>query len=215
MTKEIKWDSLTPTEAQTLKELKMNGTEIYAIPIKNKYKEQQETLGTTWDEYHTSYIETEKIIVHFAPADKDAYQFLLDKLHTRHCKDYRCKKCQIPEWNKPLIMCSKCDRCSEYLYPKCCSKHNANIIHLDGLIEAGYNGESDIRMTEQFQARLEYEEIHSSINIESPIITQVFEMKEQDGYSIFNFEILISLIIAVMASVISHLICKWLDNNKK
>ena len=215
MTKEIKWDSLTPTEAQTLKELNMSGTEIYAIPIENKYKEQLEILGTTWDEYHTSYIGTEKIIVHFAPADKDAYHFLLDKLHARHCKDYRCKKYQISGWNKPLIMCSECDRCSEFLYPKCCDKHNANIIHLDGLIESGYNGESDSHMTEQFQARLEYKEIHSLINIESPFITQVFEMKEQDEYSIFNFEILISLIIAVMSSVISHLICKWLDNNKK
>lgn len=28
-------------------------------------------------------------------------------------------------------------------------------------------------------------------------------------------DLLISLIIAVMASVISHLICKWLDNDKK
>lgn len=28
-------------------------------------------------------------------------------------------------------------------------------------------------------------------------------------------DILISLIIAVMAGVISHLICKWLDNDKK
>ncbi len=28
-------------------------------------------------------------------------------------------------------------------------------------------------------------------------------------------ESIMSLIVAVMASVISHLICKWLDNNKK
>ena len=30
-----------------------------------------------------------------------------------------------------------------------------------------------------------------------------------------NMEFLISLIIAVMAGVISHLICKWLDSDKK
>lgn len=32
---------------------------------------------------------------------------------------------------------------------------------------------------------------------------------------VFNVEFLISLIVAVMAGVISHLICKWLDSDKK
>ena len=39
--------------------------------------------------------------------------------------------------------------------------------------------------------------------------------KSGDRKGVCNVEFLISLIIAVMAGVISHLICKWLDNDKK
>lgn len=99
--------------------------------------------------------------------------------------------------------------------PEYLAAHKTNIISLDSLIESRYDGESDSHMTGQLQTMLEYEKIHSLINVENSLIIQVFEMKEQDRYSMFNLEILISLIIAVMAGVISHLICKWLDNNKK
>ncbi len=34
------------------------------------------------------------------------------------------------------------------------------------------------------------------------------------GKEVFYVEMLLSLLIAVMAGVISHLICKWLDSDK-
>lgn len=34
------------------------------------------------------------------------------------------------------------------------------------------------------------------------------------GKGVFDMELLLSLIIAVVASVISHLICKWLDSDE-
>lgn len=162
MIKEIKWDSLTQTETQTLQDLKMSNTEIYAAPIEVKHK-----------------------------------------------------NCQTPVRNKSLIMCSECKYCSEYLYSNYWNNHKANIISLDNLIESGYDGELNRRITNQHQTMLEYEEMHSLINAENSLIIQVFEIKEESGYSMFNLEILISLIIAVIANVISHLICKWLDKNKK
>ncbi len=162
MIKEIKWDSLTQAETQTLQDLKINNTEIYTTPIELKHK-----------------------------------------------------NCWIPVRNKSLIMCSECKHCSEYLYSKYWDNHKANIISLDNLIESGYDGELNRRMTNQHQAMFEYEEMRSLMNVENSLIIQVFEMKEDSGYSMFNLEILISLIIAVIANVISHLICKWLDKNKK
>ena len=111
-------------------------------------------------------------------------------------------------------MCSKCKYCSEYLYSNYWNNHKANIISLDNLIESGYDGELNRRIANQHQTMLEYEEMHSSINAENSLIIQVFEIKKESRYSMFNLEILISLIIAVIANVISHLICKWQKKKK-
>ena len=184
MAKEIVWDSLTQEEAQTLENLRKNGIEIYAAPIEIEHKEQLETLGITQQECRTWYIGREKVIVHLTPADKGTYHFLLDELRTRHRKEYRSRRCQIPGKNKPLIMCPECNRCSECPYPEYRDKHKANSISWDGLIESGYEGEADNCMVEQLQAKLEYDEIHTLMDSENPIIAQVFEMKERDGFSV-------------------------------
>lgn len=177
MAKEIVWDSLTQEEAQTLENLRKNGIEI-------EHKEQLETLSITQQECRTWYIGSEKVIVHLTPADKGTYHFLLDELRTRHRKEYRSRRCQIPGKNKPLIMCPECNRCSECPYPEYRDKHKANSISWDGLIESGYEGEADNCMVEQLQAKLEYDEIHTLMDSENPIIAQVFEMKERDGFSV-------------------------------
>lgn len=184
MAKEIVWDSLTQEEARTLENLRKNGIEIYAAPIEIEHKEQLETLGITQQECRTWYIGSEKVIVHLTPADKGTYHFLLDELRTRHRKEYRSRRCQIPGKNKPLIMCPECNRCSECPYPEYRDKHKANSISWDGLIESGYEGEADNCMVEQLQAKLEYDEIHTLMDSENPIIAQVFEMKERDGFSV-------------------------------
>ena len=81
-------------------------------------------------------------------------------------------------------MCPECNRCSECPYPEYRDKHKANSISWDGLIESGYEGEADNCMVEQLQAKLEYDEIHTLMDSENPIIAQVFEMKERDGFSV-------------------------------
>ena len=184
MAKEIVWDSLTQEEAQTLENLRKNGIEIYAAPIEIEHKEQLETLSITQQECRTWYIGNEKVIVHLTPADKGTYHFLLDELRTRHRKEYRSRRCQIPGKNKPLIMCPECNRCSECPYPEYRDKHKANSISWDGLIESGYEGEADNCMVEQLQAKLEYDEIPTLMDSKNPIIAQVFEMKERDGFSV-------------------------------
>lgn len=34
------------------------------------------------------------------------------------------------------------------------------------------------------------------------------------GKEVFGLDVIISLLVAVMAGVISHLVCKWLDGDK-
>lgn len=184
MAKEIKWERLTPTEAQTLKELEISGAEIYAAPIEIEHKEQLETLGITWEECRTWYIGSEKVIIHPTPADKDTYLFLLGELRTKHRKAYRSRRCQIPGKRKSLIMCPECNRCAECPYPEYRDQHKASNISWDTLVESGYEGEANDRMLEQLQAKLAYEELRDLMNAENPIITQIFEMKECDNYSV-------------------------------
>ncbi len=53
MAKEIVWDSLTPTEAKTLADLKASGKELFAAPIEIEHREQLETLGINWSQCRT------------------------------------------------------------------------------------------------------------------------------------------------------------------
>ncbi len=51
------------------------------------------------------------------------------------------------------------------------------------MAESGYKGEGDIRMMEQHQAKLEYEDVRKLMDKENPIIAQVSDMKIVDGLS--------------------------------
>ena len=91
MAKEIKWERLTPTEAQTLAELNANGIEVYAAPIEieKKAKDRQaqfESLGITQDDCKTWRIGSEKVIVHLTPAPKHIYDLMLNDLRAVCCK---------------------------------------------------------------------------------------------------------------------------------
>ena len=124
------------------------------------------------------------MIIHPTPADKDTYLFLLGELRTKHRKAYRSRRCQIPGKRKSLIMCPECNRCAECPYPEYRDQHKASDISWDTLVESGYEGEANDRMLEQLQAKLAYEELRDLMNAENPIITQIFEMKECDNYSV-------------------------------
>ena len=84
MAKEIKWERLTPTEAETLSALVKSGKTVYAAPIeieKNKEDRQRqfEALNITQDDCKTWRIGSEKVIVHLTPADEATYKFLFDE----------------------------------------------------------------------------------------------------------------------------------------
>lgn len=184
MTNEIKWDSLTPTEAQTLAELKKRGVEVYAAPVEIEHSYQLENLGITWEQCRTWHIGSEKVIVRLTPADEATYHFLLAELLSKHRTAYRERRCQIPGKNNPLIMCPECNRCSECPYPEYRDKHKANSISWEHFVEIGYENEADNRMVEQLQAKLEYDEIRSLMIAENSLIALAFEMKECDGFSV-------------------------------
>ena len=71
MSKEITWERLTPTEAQTLAELNAAGIEVYAAPIEIEKKAEDrqvqfESLGITQADCKTWHIGSEKVIVHLS-----------------------------------------------------------------------------------------------------------------------------------------------------
>ena len=189
MSKEIKWERLTPTEAKTLAELNANGIEVYAAPIlieKNAEDRrlQFESLGITQDDCKTWHIGSDKIIVHLTPAPKHIYDFMLNELRAKHRDEYRSRRCQIPGKRKgTLIMCPECNRCRECPFPEYRDKRKVRIVSHDEMLDSGYEGDADTSMIDQLDAKLQYEEIREMMNKENPLITQVFEMKERDGLS--------------------------------
>lgn len=183
MTKEIKWENLTPTEAETLAALVNSGKEVFAAPIEIEHKEQLETLGISWSQCRTWHIGSEPVIVHLTPADKTTYKFLINELRSRHRDEYRVKRCMIPGTHKPLIRCPDCNSCRKCPYPEYRDKHKANQISYEKMLELGDEAGGNTTLIEQLDAKLQYEEIREMMDKENPLITQVFEMKERDGLS--------------------------------
>ena len=161
-----------------------DGCVNYYAPIEIEHSGQLETLNITWNDCRTWHIGSERVTVYLCPADEATYRFLLGELRRKHRNGYRAVRCMVEGKLKPLIRCPESNKCSACPYGRKPEDREANIISWDGLIESGYEGEADNRMVEQLQAKLEYDEIHTLMDSENPIIAQVFEMKERDGFSV-------------------------------
>ena len=189
MAREIIWERLTPTEAQTLAELNASGIEVYAAPIeieekKEDRKAQFKSLGITQDDCKTWHIGSKKVLVHLTPARKEIYDYMLNELRSKYRDAYRDRRCPVPgKYKGRLIMCPEHNRCSDCPFPEYRDRHKARIISRDALIESGYEGEVYTNTIDQLEARLQYKEIREKINKKNPLIIQVFEMKERDGLS--------------------------------
>ena len=161
-----------------------DGCVNYYAPIEIEHSGQLETLNITWNDCRTWHIGSERVTVYLCPADEATYRFLLGELRRKHRNGYRAVRCMVEGKLKPLIRCPESNKCSACPYGRKPEDREANIISWDGLIESGYEGEADNRMVEQLQAKLEYDEIRTLMDSENPIIAQVFEMKERDGFSV-------------------------------
>lgn len=171
-------------EIEQATQLVKDGCVNYYAPIEIEHSGQLETLNITWNDCRTWHIGSERVTVYLCPADEATYRFLLGELRRKHRNGYRAVRCMVEGKLKPLIRCPESNKCSACPYGRKPEDREANIISWDGLIESGYEGEADNRMVEQLQAKLEYDEIRTLMDSENPIIAQVFEMKERDGFSV-------------------------------
>lgn len=171
-------------EIEQATQLVKDGCVNYYAPIEIEHSGQLETLNITWNDCRTWHIGSERVTVYLCPADEATYRFLLGELRRKHRNGYRAVRCMVEGKLKPLIRCPESNKCSACPYGRKPEDREANIISWDGLIESGYEGEADNRMVEQLQAKLEYDEIRTLMDSKNPIIAQVFEMKERDGFSV-------------------------------
>ena len=184
MAKEVKWDSLTPTEAETLAALVNSGKEVFAAPIEIEHSEQLESLGITWAECRTWHIGSSQVAVHLTPADEATYKILLNDLRAKHREEYRRKRCQIPGKLKPLITCPECNRCAECPYPDYRDQHKANNLSWEGMIESGYEAAHSIDDIRQAEVRMELDAVCRELDKKNPKISRAIILKEYYGFSV-------------------------------
>ena len=198
MAKEIKWERLSRSEAETLAELVKSGAEIYPAPIEisddpELRKAQFESLGISWQDCKTWYIGSEKVIVHLTPSDKATHDLLLGDLRARHREAFRRSRCQIPGKLKPTIPCPECNKCAACPYPQYRDQHKANNLSWEGLIESSfeknYNEDYDGDPTEdprarQAEVRMELDAVCKAIDAKNPLFTKAIVLKEFYGFSV-------------------------------
>lgn len=185
MAKNIVWDSLTQTEAQTLADLKAKGAEIFAAPIEIEHPGQLETLGISWDQCRTWHIGPEKVTVRLTPADEETYKFLLGELRAKHRDAYRENRCKVPgKRPKTLIRCPENYRCADCPYPEYRDRCKPNTLSWDAMVDSGYEGEDGTHMEEKVQAKMEYEDIEKEMDKKNPCFSKALKLKVLGGYTV-------------------------------
>ena len=181
---EVKWDSLTLTEAETLAALVKSGKKVFAAPIEIEHSDQLESLGITWAECRTWHIGSSQVTVHLTPADEATYKMLLNDLRAKHREEYRRRRCQIPGKLKPLITCPECNRCAECPYPDYRDQHKANNLSWEGLIESGYEASHSIDDIRQAEIRMELDAVCRELDKKNPKISRAIILKEYYDFSV-------------------------------
>lgn len=83
-----------------------------------------------------------------------------------------------------MIRCPETNKCAQCSFPEYRDHHQPDSISWEEMAASGFEDESDNRMAEQLQSKIEYEEIRRLMDAENPFITQAFELKEEGRYSV-------------------------------
>lgn len=183
-TKEIKWDCLTPNEAETLATLEKSGKQVYIAPIEIEHSEQLASLGITWKEVRTWRIGSDVVKIHPTPSDKDTAKLLLNDLRTRHRNNFRANRCLVPGKRKNLIVCPEYNRCAECPYPEYRDRHKAQELSWDTLIECGYEEVRQEDEVAKLETRMELDAVLKVIDAKNPKYTKSIVLKEYYGLTV-------------------------------
>ncbi len=183
-TKEIKWDCLTPNEAETLATLEKSGKKVCAAPIEIEHSEQLEVLGITWEQVRTWYVGSKPVKVHPVPASEATAKYLIDNLRAQHRNEYRARRCMVPGKLKPLVRCPEHNRCSECPYPEYRDQHKTNTLSWDVLIGDGYEAVTADSSIEKVDRKLELEAVCRLIKAKNPKYLTAIVLKEYHGLNV-------------------------------
>ena len=160
--------------------------EIYFAPIEIRDKADLENYGISWNDCKTLHFgKSERITVYYFPTTNKALADMQwAEINTKHSKEYRACRCLVPGKKKPLVVCPDKNLCSVCPYYREMEDRQARIISWDGLIETGYEPESENKAQAALEAWMEFEEVKRLMDEKNPAIAGAVVMKEMYGFTV-------------------------------
>ena len=163
-----------------------NGETVYYAPIEIRDKADLANYGISWDDCKTLHFgQSDRVIVYYFPTtNKKFADSQWADLNTAHSRGYRSSRCLVPGKVKPWIVCPDTNKCSRCPYHRNPEDRQASVISWDGLIESGYEPESEDRELAARLAWMEFEEVKKVMDRKDPNIARAIILKEMHGYDV-------------------------------
>ncbi len=163
-----------------------HGVPIYEAPIEIHDKADLNNYGITWNDCRTIHFGTSDgvTVYFFKTSNRSFAEEQWKYLNSQHSKGYRSSRCLVPGKLKPLIVCPDSNKCSACPFGRKPEDREPTIISWDGLIETGYEPESEDREMARAEARREFEDVRKVMDKKDPNIARAIVLKEMYGYSV-------------------------------
>lgn len=159
------------------------GEILFDAPIEIKDQADLNNYGISWDDCKVlNFHGSEKVTVYFYKTENRAFaEYQWSYLDTQHSHGFASVRCMIPGKRKAFIKCPDTNSCAKCPYK---DSKQAPIISWDELLETGYEPVEGSPVSEEVEAKLEYEGIKVMMDSEDIRIARAFEMKELYGFSV-------------------------------
>ena len=160
-----------------------NGEILYDAPVVIRNKADMSNYGITDDD--CKYLHrgnSERVRVYFYKTTNRAFaEYQWEYLNNLHSSGYYNTRCIVPGTRKPFVKCPDTNKCSQCPYGRTPETKQAAFLSLDGLVESGWEPDSEESVESQAAAKVECAELRKLMDAEDVRIWKAIVAKEVVG----------------------------------
>ena len=125
---------------------------------------------------------SERVRVYFYKTTNRAFaEYQWEYLNNLHSSGYYNTRCIVPGTRKPFVKCPDTNKCSQCPYGRTPETKQAAFLSLDGLVESGWEPDSEESVESQAAAKVECAELRKLMDAEDVRIWKAIVAKEVVG----------------------------------
>ena len=163
-----------------------DGELLFDAPVVINDKADMDNFGITEDDCrYLHFGSSQKMRVYFFKTPNRAFaEYQWEYINNLHSSGYFSSRCMVPGERKAFVRCRDTNKCSECPYGRTPETKQATVVSLDGLIDTGWEPNTEESVENQAVVRKELAELRVRMDAEDPRIAAAFEAKELLGDSV-------------------------------